>query len=154
MVRRVAKTKWLERRLILGPCLALCGSEKEYHAALKDLNLTDREGGKWVASGATTHTFDNKCEVVCIVCIDFTKTGERTLDSIVGILAHEATHVWQALMEEIGETRPSSEFQAYGIQAITQRLFKEFLRRKAPYKEQQDGSPSTSVHDGSGCDTK
>lgn len=50
-------------------------------------------------------------------------TSERKLIEIYGLLLHEAVHVWQKVKNLMGEKEPSSEFEAYSIQAIAQDLF-------------------------------
>lgn len=42
--------------------------------------------------------------------------------AVVGLLAHESVHVWQAIQNYIGEKEPSREFEAYSIQRILQDL--------------------------------
>ncbi len=53
-------------------------------------------------------------------------TSERKLIEIYGLLLHEAVHVWQKVRKLMGEKEPSSEFEAYSIQAIAQDLFKMY----------------------------
>lgn len=53
-------------------------------------------------------------------------TSERKLIEIYGLLLHEAVHVWQKVKKLMGENEPSSEFEAYSIQAIAQDLFKMY----------------------------
>lgn len=53
-------------------------------------------------------------------------TSERKLIEIYGLLLHEAVHVWQKIKKLMGEKEPSSEFEAYSIQAIAQDLFKMY----------------------------
>ncbi|MDC4679865.1 hypothetical protein NQ804_07100 [Acinetobacter baumannii] len=53
-------------------------------------------------------------------------TSERKLIEIYGLLLHEAVHVWQKVKKLMGEKEPSSEFEAYSIQAIAQDLFEMF----------------------------
>lgn len=53
-------------------------------------------------------------------------TSERKLVEIYGLLLHEAVHVWQKVKKLMGEKEPSSEFEAYSIQAIAQDLFKMY----------------------------
>ena len=132
----MAKTKWLDRPVIVAPHLALCGSEKEYLAAVKHLKVTDPT--KWLTSSFSgmTHTFTKDDSITCIVTIDFKTCKDFTLSEIVGILAHEATHVCQQLYDNIGESKPSTELEAYAIQCTTQRLVAEFLRRKVKYKKE------------------
>lgn len=44
----------------------------------------------------------------------------------VGILVHEVVHVYQSMIDEIQEHKPSSEFEAYSIQQIAQNLISEY----------------------------
>jgi hypothetical protein len=62
------------------------------------------------------------------------------IDTVVGIMAHEAVHIWQYLCEEIGEDHPSKEFMAYTLQTITQELLKGYLktRRKGEFVTSED----------------
>jgi hypothetical protein len=53
-------------------------------------------------------------------------TSERTSVEIHGLLLHEAVHVWQRVKQRMGETNPSTEFEAYSIQSIAQDLFEMF----------------------------
>lgn len=53
-------------------------------------------------------------------------TSERTSVQIHGLLLHEAIHVWQRIKQRMGETNPSTEFEAYSIQRIAQDLFGMF----------------------------
>lgn len=53
-------------------------------------------------------------------------TSERKLIEVYGLLLHEAVHVWQKVRKLMGEKEPSSEFEAYSIQAIAQDLFKMY----------------------------
>lgn len=42
----------------------------------------------------------------------------------IGIMAHEAQHVLQYVLGEMGERNPGNEFMAYGLQCILQNLIK------------------------------
>ncbi|HBN5965817.1 TPA: hypothetical protein L3H12_002550 [Acinetobacter baumannii] len=53
-------------------------------------------------------------------------TSERNLIEVYGLLLHEAVHVWQKVRKLMGEKEPSSEFEAYSIQAIAQDLFEMY----------------------------
>lgn len=53
-------------------------------------------------------------------------TSERTSVEIHGLLLHEAVHVWQRIKKRMGESNPSTEFEAYSIQSIAQDLFAMF----------------------------
>lgn len=53
-------------------------------------------------------------------------TSERKPIEVYGLLLHEAVHVWQQVRVLMGEREPSSEFEAYSIQAIAQDLFEMY----------------------------
>jgi hypothetical protein len=123
------KVRWLDRRLgPPGPYLALCLSQAEYREAVQ--HLKSPEIPRWVGRGAnaTTHTFTHEENgIVCIVCIEGHENHSPI--EVAGMLVHEAVHVWQQWCDEIGETRPGTEQEAYAIQAISQELMAEFTRR-------------------------
>ncbi len=52
-------------------------------------------------------------------------------NSVVGILVHEAVHIWQKFSQRIGEHEPSGEFEAYAIQSISQRLISAYSEQTA-----------------------
>jgi hypothetical protein len=52
--------------------------------------------------------------------------------AIVGLLVHEAVHVWQGLCRVIGEDEPSSEFEAYVIQHVTSELIEAYAKTRKP----------------------
>lgn len=120
--------KWLERNFLPLPYLTLCLTEKEFERELKRLKSPDRP--RFVSSGAnaTTHTLQHeKGGLVCLVCLEGWE--EKGLSQIVGLLAHEATHVFQEAMDDYREQKPGDEVQAYGVQHITQQLFEAFTKR-------------------------
>ena len=51
------------------------------------------------------------------------------MPQLAAMLTHEAVHMWQVARERLGEDKPSQEFEAYAIQALTQRLLEEFERQ-------------------------
>lgn len=53
-------------------------------------------------------------------------TSDKDQIQVYGLLLHEAVHVWQKMKKLMGEREPSSEFEAYSIQAIAQDLFKMY----------------------------
>lgn len=48
----------------------------------------------------------------------------------IGIIFHEAVHIWQHLKERMGEEAPSVEFEAYSIQKIGEDLLNMFNESK------------------------
>lgn len=121
--------KWCDNSLIRGPFFCLCLNEKEYLKQTKELGI--KEPDKWVISGkhATVHYLTNsEGKLCCVVCL--TEYSDHSTPEIYAVLTHEAVHIWQEFKEWIGETKPSREFEAYSIQAISQELFESFESQK------------------------
>lgn len=124
--------KWLNRSLFVSPIYyGLCTTEQEFHRELKKLKVPRSDWPQYVgldqnsSSDATTHHIEHaNGNKICIVCIG--KTKGYSQQQIHALLVHEAVHIWQKIRTEIGETRPSSEFEAYAIQRISQSLIEAF----------------------------
>jgi predicted metal-dependent peptidase len=125
------KHKWLDHTVLRGVNFVLCTSEKDYLKVCKHLNVKDpleylaRPDGM----GAATHTLTNERtgEVNCVVCINIVK--RRSVGVLAALLAHEATHVMQAVFKRIGERYPGDEIQAYAIENITRELIDDYQRQ-------------------------
>lgn len=72
----------------------------------------------------TTFTKDGK--VAILVTLRDGSEKDHSVREIAGLLVHEAVHVWQTIREDIGESDPSVEFEAYSVQAIFQELFSAY----------------------------
>ena len=123
------KTRWLDRRIAWpGPYLALCCSEAEFFRALGELR-THHDVTEWCPTdgGRTHHLYNASRDSVCLVCID--PAPGRTGLEVVGLLVHEAVHIWQEYCRQIGELRPGEEQEAYAVQSIAQELMQEYRRR-------------------------
>lgn len=59
---------------------------------------------------------------------------EFDLAAHIGLITHEAVHIKQQIISDIGEEIPSSEFEAYLTQEITVSLVSEFLRRSKLFR--------------------
>jgi hypothetical protein len=122
---------WCSRELIRLPIyLGVSLSEADFHKKLRKMKVPPKQWPgfmKTVHANATVHYFETPGErETAIIC--FGSFKGRTKVEIVGLVAHEATHIWQAAMENIGEKKPSPEFEAYGIQAITQSILQEIWK--------------------------
>lgn len=122
------KSRWIYRSLIESPYyIGLCVSEDQFQSELKKLGVPAQNWPDWVSrhKGGATHTFEQKktgnlCALICV------RSKSKDPNAIVGVLVHEAVHVWQHIREEIGETDPGKEFEAYSIQIISQRLIAKY----------------------------
>jgi hypothetical protein len=95
-----------------------CPDEKAWHREMKRLGVDPQPYP--TSAGRCTHLSNMKdaadCTIVTIAAI------KRPKVQIVGLIVHEAMHVWRAVRESIGENHPSAEFEAYSMQSITQNL--------------------------------
>lgn len=124
------KPTWLDRRVAApGPYLTLVMSQDEFDAALRRFKMP--LGTPYLSSAradATVHFFDNRRgDSVAVVALGDT-TGRSGVE-IAGLLVHEAVHIWQTHRENIGETHPGREQEAYAVQGIAQELMAEYARR-------------------------
>jgi uncharacterized protein YgbK (DUF1537 family) len=105
--------------------------EKDFHKKLRHLKIPP---SKWPTyhvhhqAHATTHWFETKDKSAGIVCMGSMKG--RTRAQIAALVAHEATHIWQFTVQNMGEAEPSKEFMAYGIQNITQTILEAIWKEK------------------------
>lgn len=70
---------------------------------------------------AMTHTFEG----LVVVCMP--------LSTSQSILVHEAVHVFQHMMHEMGEVNPGQETQAYCIQFIFEEMSRELSKRRQKF---------------------
>jgi hypothetical protein len=121
---------WLDRTILTGPYLSLALSQKEFDSLTAALGEPPEP---WIPVGtfanACVHQFTRESGrgTCCIVCLNPSEGASGT--TIAALIVHEAVHVKQAFMQDIGEDKPSSEFEAYTVQAICQELFGEYARR-------------------------
>lgn len=127
----MSKIKWLDRSLVVAPIhYGLCTSQKAFDKALKKLGVPKAERPCLVMNraDATTHFFENDGRVCAIVGINKANTKSREISPnvVIGLLIHEAVHVWQEIRRNLGEDCPSAEFEAYSIQRIAQNLIEAY----------------------------
>ena len=97
--------------------------EKSFLAEMERLGT--KEIPPYTISDATTHHFRSDDGMTCIVCIKPRKGICK--EQWIGLLVHEAAHVWQAIRESMEEDNPSAEFEAYTLQYISQWLVGQAL---------------------------
>lgn len=124
--------EWLNREAVPSPYLCLCLSEADFRAMAGPLfkeGLADF--GAWVNedASATTHQVrDKDGRAISFVCL---RDERHSLSAIVGILAHEARHVYECMTwTNSGMPWGDEELSGVCIGHITQMLFAEYLRQK------------------------
>lgn len=132
--------KWICRAIVESPyCIGLCLEEEMFKKELKRLNVPRESWPLWIPkkADARVHTFEktDTNDVCAIVCVRY-KEGLDP-NQVVGIIVHEAVHVWQEICERIGEYEPSKEFEAYSVQSIAQRLIATYSEMSANLKKKK-----------------
>ena len=74
-----------------------------------------------------------------IVYVDPAQSAHDLFDTLI----HEGVHVFQHMVEYMGEEKPSKEMEAYCIGFIGSTLLKEFIRLTEPIKEK-----TLAIHEG------
>lgn len=113
--------------------MAMCYSEADFRDELKRMQLPSEKWPTFLTTehaDATTHKFiapkgHKPCAIVCLG-----RTKGVSLEQVHGLLVHEAVHIWQWIRERIGEDSPSSEFEAYSIQAIAQEMMLSYANHR------------------------
>lgn len=125
--------KWLDRALVLSPYYyGLCLTEKDFCKELKRLKVPKDTWPPFLGSAsanATAHFFEKgDGTLACIITLGATKG--KSVAQVHALLVHEAVHLWQEIRSNIGEKAPSSEFEAYAIQTLSQRLIEAYADAK------------------------
>jgi len=119
-----SKLTWCARdTFILPMSYTACFSETAFRRELRRLRLPAHAQPAFLnpSSNATTHFFERgDGSAAAIVCMP--PDVEADPIQVACLLVHEAVHIWQESMRLIGEEKPSAEFEAYGIQTISQEL--------------------------------
>lgn len=129
-MKKNIKSKWIDRALIISPVYyTLCTNEEEFYRLMKHIKMPISDQPEFMIydSGATTHSFKSEGKPIAIVTINL--ENDATFAEVCSMLAHEAVHIFQYILECMGEKNPSCEFEAYSIQMITQQLINEFERQ-------------------------
>lgn len=119
---------FLERAFFCGNYLALCTSEKLFEKVLDYIDIPKDDRLRWLGDGAnaTTHTIEVDGNNFSIVCVHPPPSHVSGIE-VAALLVHEAVHIWQNKMAQIGEHNPSKEFEAYSIQAISMSLMNGYV---------------------------
>jgi hypothetical protein len=111
--------------------IGFCPSKRAWSHAMKKLGVTNEP---YPDSAGRVTSFEQRKGVGGLTLIvtlgPQAKAASRV--EIAGLLCHEATHVWQYVRVNMGEEKPSAEFEAYSMQAIFQGLYQAWLDTCAP----------------------
>ena len=93
-----------------------------YHRRERVLRLARRLGASVTfveRAHAQTNGFDNGEDLVCFVLLG---AEVRDADQLAALMAHEAVHVSQIVLDHVGEDEPGEEERAYLVQNVTYAL--------------------------------
>jgi hypothetical protein len=115
--------EWIDRALVVSPyCYGLCLSEADFKRQLKRLNVPRDDWPSFLGAeggNATAHFFESAHGLCAIVTLG--GTNGKSIQQVHAMLVHEAVHI---------EKSPSSEFEAYSVQTISQRLMESYERAR------------------------
>jgi hypothetical protein len=92
-----------------------CPSKKAWKAQKKKIGMSDEYPE---TDGSCSSFWDTKTRKTIILVTISDRIDKTDHVGIMGLLVHEAAHVWQFACEDAGDTHPSREAEAYGIQTI------------------------------------
>ena len=131
---------WLDRALVVLPHFyGLCLNEKDFRRELKSLKVPRANWPAFLASEhahATAHFFQKGDGGLCAI-ITLADTSGRSTAQVHAMLVHEAVHLWQEARSILGEKSPSSEFEAYAVQSISQRLMEAYDEMTEPKRKKK-----------------
>lgn len=119
---------WLDRTLIQGPYLILCLTKETYKKALKHLSVEDAPPFYEGTENARCLYLETPSGKKATVVTLHDWQGKNPV-MVSAMLVHESVHVFQEHCRNMGESRPSEEFEAYSIQSIYTTLACEFVRQ-------------------------
>lgn len=135
MVVNPNRVVWLDR----GHFPAYIGfvpNKKAWRRILKWLDIDEELDMNQDDASARCWNFQRPEKHVILVTIADKLDGRDFID-LSALLIHEATHVMQFLMENIGEAQPSREFEAYTMQNIAGGLIHAYRDTRMTKKERR-----------------
>lgn len=136
MKKNKSPLEYSRRELLFSPYHTLCFSEKKFDKEMKRLGVENPPPFIVSNSDACTHTFLKDGEFpTCIVCMHYNPKHKDI--SIVGILTHEASHIFDEALEYMREKEPGSEVKAYALQNITQNLYTMYKKHAKKMKRKK-----------------
>jgi hypothetical protein len=105
---------------------AFCPSERAWKVATSKMS---RGPSRYPESAGTTSLLVRKDTGTPIAIVT---VQDRIPRETIELLAHEAMHVWRDIRKQMGETKPSSELEAYAIQNILSNLMLAYIRTRGP----------------------
>lgn len=114
-----------------------CPSEKAWKREMKRMGCPEEP---YPTTDARMTSFESNGKVTCIVTVADGSEDRHSATEVIGIIVHEATHIWKEVRKAMGEKDPSIEFEAYSMQAIVQGLLSAWGQTRGKPKEAVNGA--------------
>jgi len=112
------KIIWIERGWMPFFC-GFCPSERAWIAETRRLGCASQP---YPATDGSVTAFEKHGRNPIYLVTMNERAIQQDDAHVIGLLAHEAMHVWQFLCGVIGESRPSPEIESYTVQHLVQSL--------------------------------
>lgn len=100
-----------------------------FHKEIRRLGIKERIEFVESDAAGTTHILrSDENNKIAIVCVDVRHLKGKSKSQIMGLLVHEAVHVWQECLITMREKNPGQEVEAYAIQWISQ-CFMDYIMK-------------------------
>lgn len=130
------KAKWLDRALVIAPVHYTIATNIDiFNDILKHLKMTPESDPLKEYTDARTNFYKyvgddrNSPKITAVVYMPAELAKQRTMHAVYGLIVHEAMHIWREIKDILGESDPSSEFEAYSMQWIAHELMVEYDRQ-------------------------
>lgn len=107
-----------------------CPSEAVWMREMRKMGVDPATCGYPESDGRTTFFDHPSGKSIAIVTVSDAAAKRRKKIEIVGLLIHEATHIWQHVQEMMGEKEPGEEMEAYAMQSISQELILAYSKTR------------------------
>lgn len=122
-MRRSDRVIWCDRGW-QPVCYGFCPGEVAWRREMRRLDIS---GAPYpVSDGRATELVHERLGRRIVLVTIGEAAGRRPAVEVLGLLVHEAAHVWQMIRAHIGERAPGDEMDAYALQAISQELIAAF----------------------------
>lgn len=132
MAKKNSKVVWCDRGWFPA-YFGFCPNKKAWDREMKRLGIGCEE---YPTTDAKCTVFFNACEkdaavgktIILVTIGEHIDTNDHL--GIIGLIIHEATHVWQFIREDAGEDIPSKEIDAYAMQNICMSLIDAYSKTR------------------------
>lgn len=113
-------TKWVELGF-LPVNVGYVPNKRAWRKTLKQMKRRQDPFPESDGSATVWANVDPNHTTVILITIGKRASG-YSVTQVAGLIAHECMHTWRYIREAIGEKEPSSEFEAYVLQALVQNI--------------------------------